>query len=883
MQRLTGHLKSWAASELKYWELAALEKVASGKALKTEDFRELSQYFVEDAGLVPIPAGRPRLSFSDSGPSEPVPPPCRLDRVFGLKNVNALAEGQEIHFGPQLTLLYGNNGAGKSGYVRALGSAGFARGERQVLPNASGKDSRNPPQANIELSYAGTSNKSVVTWTEGRRCPELSGFYVFDGNSLAAHLTGSNSLSFSPGGLSLLTTLAEVTDEVRARIRVLIDQREVPHNFQAYFEGDSTVKNLIATLDARTELDPLRKLAELSSKEMETIDSLEKEIAGLRLLNVPKQIEKRRREIRDLNNLVRAIEQAQADLGDSVVIEINALIDEVRGRREEAESSGVSQFQFESFTQIGSSSWRQFLSSAKALADAEATRGAPYPGQGDHCLLCRQSLPNEAIELIKRLWAFLESDSQGRLQAAQRALVAKVQQLDRINLAYFATDSNARRLLDEDLRLVVPAIEAQNEACAARRRDLIQSLGSNEVRMPAPLIAIDLTDVKNLTSTRDAEIERLEKSDTAQRLADAERSLRELRHRLILRERLPDITSYAEQKKWAVKARQSLGSTRIITTKYNQLFEELVTERYRRLFEETLARFGSGMQVTVETKGFKGETVRHIVLSPKSYRSGFSVEQILSDGEKRAVAMADFLTESALDDHAAGLILDDPVTSLDDDWKNTLARCLAEISRKYQVVVFTHDLSFLYRMNERAGELSIDVVTHWIRGEDGRPGFVYLNNSPVCERDFRSTKVAMDWYSKSKNSPPAQQFFELQQGFGALRTSYEALVIFDIFNEVVARFGERISFGRLKEVCVEPGMVSEIVRRMEVLSGYINAHLHSDVHGSTKLTPELLLEEIEAFESIRQRLKKLKNAAKVPAAGNSGETTQNKPAVEKPN
>jgi len=40
----------------------------------------------------------------------------------------------------------------------------------------------------------------------------------------------------------------------------------------------------------------------------------------------------------------------------------------------------------------------------------------------------------------------------------------------------------------------------------------------------------------------------------------------------------------------------------------------------------------------------------------------FQFDQILSEGEKRAVAIADFLTEAALDRHNRGIILDDPVT-----------------------------------------------------------------------------------------------------------------------------------------------------------------------------------------------------------------------------
>src|SRR6266568_6409464 len=96
MSVLTNQIKPWAAKELRYWEQAALEKVASRGVLQNEDFQELLQYFIEDAGLAPIPANRPRLSFAGNNITEAEPEPCRLERIFNLKNVNALPDGQEI-------------------------------------------------------------------------------------------------------------------------------------------------------------------------------------------------------------------------------------------------------------------------------------------------------------------------------------------------------------------------------------------------------------------------------------------------------------------------------------------------------------------------------------------------------------------------------------------------------------------------------------------------------------------------------------------------------------------------------------------------------------------------------------------------------------------
>jgi hypothetical protein len=183
---------------------------------------------------------------------------------------------------------------------------------------------------------------------------------------------------------------------------------------------------------------------------------------------------------------------------------------------------------------------------------------------------------------------------------------------------------------------------------------------------------------------------------------------------------------------------------------------------------------------------------------------------------------------------------------------------MVEQAKFRQVIVFTHDLSFLYRIKAHSEELSVSAVTHWIQREGSQPGFVYLDNSPVCEKEYRSANVAREYYSKAKKMAPSEQQGALQQGFGALRTSYEALIIFDLFNEVVGRFEETISFGRLKDIYIDKDLVKKIIQRMEVLSRHIDAHLHSDAYAGTKPSLENLYEEIEAFEAIRKQQKELK-------------------------
>jgi len=223
MMNVLNELRSWAAT-LPYWEQAALEKIVKGAQFTESDYDELLRYLLEDEGLVKPIEQRPELQFPIKDDTlESSSGQIKLLRIFNMQDVNALVSGQILTFGPELTTIYGANGSGKSGYARILGCAGFTRGDEDVLPDIRKLSYTTAiPSADIEISD-GTSHK-IIQYQAGSECPELSQFYVFDSTSVHVHLTGSNTFSFSPAGLSSLTQLAKVTDKVRQRLNAKIEK-----------------------------------------------------------------------------------------------------------------------------------------------------------------------------------------------------------------------------------------------------------------------------------------------------------------------------------------------------------------------------------------------------------------------------------------------------------------------------------------------------------------------------------------------------------------------------------------------------------------------------------------------------------------------------------
>jgi hypothetical protein len=73
------------------------------------------------------------LSIADFPAVAAVEDARTLVAIRDLRNVNALRSGQSLTLGPRLTVVYGDNGSGKSGYARVLKKVYRARVVEEIL------------------------------------------------------------------------------------------------------------------------------------------------------------------------------------------------------------------------------------------------------------------------------------------------------------------------------------------------------------------------------------------------------------------------------------------------------------------------------------------------------------------------------------------------------------------------------------------------------------------------------------------------------------------------------------------------------------------------------------------------------------------------------
>jgi len=106
------------------------------------------------------------------------------------------------------------------------------------------------------------------------------------------------------------------------------------------------------------------------------------------------------------------------------------------------------------------------------------------------------------------------------------------------------------------------------------------------------------------------------------------------------------------------------------------------------------------------------------------------------------------------------------------------------------------------------------------------PGYVFLNNAPSYEKQYRNSKIPRSHYVEANKAAcqPAQRKYLIKSAFTEFRTCYEVLVPYskisrffqrnfavrhlsrsselvknDLFKNIVQRFNERISVDSLKK------------------------------------------------------------------------------------
>jgi hypothetical protein len=342
------------------------------------------------------------------------------------------------------------------------------------------------------------------------------------------------------------------------------------------------------------------------------------------------------------------------------------------------------------------------------------------------CVLCQQPLAAEARERLSRFEQFVQDDTQTRLRDARASWDAKVHKLTSLRGTPEIIEANLKDLEADHADLVreVRELLANYENALASIVPMLH-VGAELPRFGLVQTATSSSLVVAATAAKAA----------AESLSDAERIKQRLaavtakRKELELLQELKSQRELVIQEIGRVKERESLeiakaaAATGPITKMVLELSEENITEVVRDTFTRETDRLYLERVTIAKTRGDRG-TLLH---QPKlvGARQSATVTRVFSEGEQTALGLAAFFTEAHLDASKSALILDDPVSSLDHIRRGLVATRLASLAQNRQVIVFTHDVSFVADLKREANGIGVAVGERSVtrgRGSERRPG-----------------------------------------------------------------------------------------------------------------------------------------------------------------
>jgi energy-coupling factor transporter ATP-binding protein EcfA2 len=847
VETLESEVKAFAEARA-YWSKFLCKKLLLGTEIKEKDIELAYSYLLQDSELKERTV-HPAITIDyGSDPRGIYKKDLFLIKLQNVQGVNALAENQSIEFSPNLTIVYGSNGSGKSGYVRLLNNVFLSRGDKSIRPNIYIESGHKVVDA--EFVFQSSDHSYCINYAETNKHSEFQQFSVFDGKSVIQLLDNANEYEFRPSGLNFFSDFTDIVSRVEAKLIAEINSKISDNKYPNYFDDESIIKSLLLNLNYETDINEIKKHVPFKAADKLEKDKLTKELDELNL-NIRQKADKLK-SLRDVKEKISVLKQTiiyyNKFFTSAYFKQIHIAINDSIKKEEIAKKEGIQNFKSNNLRNVGSIEWKQFIEAAEKFAQKQLKVIGTYPDDSDVCLFCHQALSYDAQTLISRYWQFLKSQATRAAVDAQNLLDRMKKGFEDLNFNLLPLDNVLGVWLTNKFPNTAHNLKIRFQKQKLLAAGIISDI-ANKTASKREEYQIETGDLDSITHQIDLEIQKLVGIEQSESLNTIKKSLNYLIHKEKLQLYFSEISKYVENLKWIATAKQIPW----------QSFKKKITDTEKSLSKKYFnqAYINSFKKECLELEGNFGIEVHHSGGGGTSYRQLFiennTPSEILSEGEQKVISLSDFLSEIKLSGVNRGIIFDDPVNSLDEERKNIIAKRLVIEAAERQVIIFTHDLIFVYYLLNYAKDNSIVCNCHWIEKTKNGAGHIYPNNTPSHDKKYRNTEPAKECYSKAKDAEPEEKERQIKYGFAALRTCYETFVINDLFANVVQRFNDRVSVMSLSSIYYDDEIIAETISNFERCCKYMEGHTHSDKFSLLKPEAKTLLEEINILDALRKK------------------------------
>ena len=254
-------LVQWA-NENDEWVRRIVRQILSSDSEMTPEERNLNyQLLKEEKGFEERVLPTEPLTVVSKQTLEK-PETLYLTRISNVKGVNALVENAQIDFASGLTLLFGENGTGKTGYARILKCMAGSRSADEILADIFQEGDSTIPYA--EIDYRVGEAQSSHQWTGEQAQFPFTLISVFDSPSVHFHTDENLGFTYRPASLALFDRVTQEVRHVAGRIDGELQSLALDNSaLLIRFDRSSSIYPHIEGLGMSTDLFVLKKLSTL--------------------------------------------------------------------------------------------------------------------------------------------------------------------------------------------------------------------------------------------------------------------------------------------------------------------------------------------------------------------------------------------------------------------------------------------------------------------------------------------------------------------------------------------------------------------------------------------------------------------------------------------
>jgi hypothetical protein len=885
MGDLEAGLLKWSKG-LADWQRDLLRRLAAGEVIGSGDLRVYADA-AERTELEKTAPWHTKQEFGEATAFTPLDvthltatvqggDPVRIVRVVHIHGANDLANGASLDFDPVgLTIIAGRNGSGKSGYSRILKQVAVSRASEEVLPNAFG--STETPKAVVSYQVGGAAAQDL-TWEAGddRSESPLQRVRVFDTRAANVHLAGSTEIAYVPSALQVLADYTRVLREIEAVIGTDLQAlRLQERNWPALEKGVGA--QILQHLGQEDALTALRGLTALSPEEVEELAAIPVKLRDLTVSNPAALAVQGRQRANQLNTLARNLEVIAAKVSiDAIAASEKLLTELVAASKNATEARSLVEAE-DAMPGTGSELWQSLWEAAKKFVETDHEH--VFPDDADDmaiCPLCQQRLEEAAKTRLAQFAKFMSGEAQTALTTARTLRNADVDALNALPLDSLITQDLVDLVSTYNEQVGKSLLPAIAEATLIRNHlvaseadaehDETYNSGTLATNFERAIKAL-----REAAAKENASAETLATVDTsAIAAAQAEARYEELTIRKGL---VTDIKTISAQHDRAIcierfdASRNSCNTTS--ASRKNSDLSSSYVDKVCQSFENETTKLGL-QRVPVELifdRSTRG--VSYLKVSLKSAPQ-VPVASVLSEGEQRVTAIAGFFADLTESGDLSTLVFDDPVSSLDQEFRVKVAQRLLEEAESRQVLVFTHDFSFVQYLYEekklRDLQAQADGRTpaqdinylHIDRASNGA-GVVTTaeewRHVNVKERIGRIKQRIQAAGVLHRNNDLVSYGATARDIVGAIRDTWEAFVEQDLLNAVVTRHDRKVQTQRLPKLTdLTDSDIATVELGMSIESRFMTGHTSPISDGSAPMSPDDLNAEVKRLEDLRKAI-----------------------------